>query len=311
MLTWVVLSLFLFSGIDCAEEWSYAGETGPDHWAEIDGAFCDGESQSPIDIDTGNVVLQDYEDWTMEGYNFDEEVGYATLVSNNGHTLAVNLAGDFSLSGGGLPNKFKAAQFHFHWGSVNTQGSEHTVDRTSFPAELHIVHYNDDKYDDLGAAVTSNDNVGLAVLGVFMEVGRANEAFNEILELAEAVPFKDETVDAENTTISVADLLPGDLTKFYRYSGSLTTPTCNEVVVWTVFEEPIQISQAQLNILRGLHQYEDGEEINPNIEDNYRPVLPLNGRSVYYSSAQSMYNLSLLLSTSCLIFCYLFIEFQD
>lgn len=136
MLTCVVLSLFLFSGIDCAEEWSYAGETGPDHWAEIDGAFCDGESQSPIDIDTGNVVLQDYEDWTMEGYNFDEEVGYATLVSNNGHTLAVNLAGDFSLSGGGLPNKFKAAQFHFHWGSVNTQGSEHTVDRTSFPAEV-------------------------------------------------------------------------------------------------------------------------------------------------------------------------------
>lgn len=35
-----------------------------------------------------------------------------------------------------------------------------------------------------------------------------------------------------------------DLTKFYRYKGSLTTPTCNEAVVWTVFHEPIKVKKS-------------------------------------------------------------------
>ena len=33
-----------------------------------------------------------------------------------------------------------------------------------------------------------------------------------------------------------------DRNKFYRYYGSLTTPGCNEVVVWTVFKEKLEIS---------------------------------------------------------------------
>lgn len=44
--------------------------------------------------------------------------------------------------------------------------------------------------------------------------------------------------------ISLDDLLAGvDRTKYYRYLGSLTTPLCNEAVVWTVFKEPIRVSK--------------------------------------------------------------------
>lgn len=47
-----------------------------------------------------------------------------------------------------------------------------------------------------------------------------------------------------NQTFSITELIGDvDLTKFYRYMGSLTTPNCSEVVVWTVFHEPINVSK--------------------------------------------------------------------
>lgn len=49
-------------------------------------------------------------------------------------------------------------------------------------------------------------------------------------------PFKEE--------ISIDDLL-GDVNResYYRYNGSLTTPSCNEAAVWTVFKETIKVDE--------------------------------------------------------------------
>lgn len=41
--------------------------------------------------------------------------------------------------------------------------------------------------------------------------------------------------------------LQGD---FFRYFGGLTTPSCNEVVQWTVFTKAIGISASQVSQLR-------------------------------------------------------------
>lgn len=49
--------------------------------------------------------------------------------------------------------------------------------------------------------------------------------------------------------ISLAQLIPPEknLTSFYRYKGSLTTPGCTESVVWTLFESPIPLSADQVS----------------------------------------------------------------
>lgn len=51
-----------------------------------------------------------------------------------------------------------------------------------------------------------------------------------------------------NYSISLLDLLPKKetLRHYFRYLGSLTTPGCEEKVVWTVFQERIQLHKDQV-----------------------------------------------------------------
>lgn len=53
-------------------------------------------------------------------------------------------------------------------------------------------------------------------------------------------------------SISLFDLLPEKekLRHYFRYLGSLTTPGCEEKVVWTVFAEPIQLHMDQVHRAR-------------------------------------------------------------
>ena len=40
------------------------------------------------------------------------------------------------VTGGGLEGGYNFAQLHFHWGTVHTIGSEHTVSEESYPMEV-------------------------------------------------------------------------------------------------------------------------------------------------------------------------------
>ena len=50
------------------------------------------------------------------------------------------------MSGGDLPEDYIFAQLHFHWGTTDADGSEHTVDGHEYPLEVRIHSNNVYKY---------------------------------------------------------------------------------------------------------------------------------------------------------------------
>ncbi|UTR13130.1 carbonic anhydrase [Salipaludibacillus sp. LMS25] len=221
--------------------WSYSGETGPEHWGSLDPSYelCEkGEEQSPINIDTDEVTVTEVDiSTTYQPSSF--------TLEHNGHTIQANaLTHDNVLSIDGVD--YPLVQFHFH------VPSEHQLDGENLAMELHLVHKNQEEE--------------LAVLGILMEEGDANE---EIAKLWAEMP-QEETEEAIelNDLIDLEALLPSSNEGFH-YDGSLTTPPCSEGVKWVVLEEPISVSQEQIDAFA---------EIFPN---NNRPVQPWNDRDVY------------------------------
>ncbi|GBF87219.1 carbonic anhydrase [Aphanothece sacrum FPU3] len=214
-------------------EWGY---NNSEHWGDLaqDYAACKiGNEQSPIDLRSAiKSELQPI------------EISYQNIplrLINNGHTIQVNSnPGNYLILD---QTKFELLQFHFH------HPSEHTITGEKYPMEIHFVHKNEQGL--------------LAVVGVFLKEG----AENKILEpIWKAMPnHKSSEKIIKEVALSMTELLPTN-SNSYRYFGSLTTPPCSEIVNWVVFQEPIEISSAQINQFRQIFPL------------NARPIQPLNRR---------------------------------
>ena len=119
------------------------------------------------------------------------------------------------------------------------------MDLISAPYLITINFY---RYTNLARAVANKD--GLAVLGFFYEIdkdGKDNEIFKKLnTPLNTVKPNLNPKKTIQN--FNLKKLLPDNPEKeeFYRYTGSLTTPGCNEVVTWTVFKGPSMSFQTSL-----------------------------------------------------------------
>ena len=79
---------------------------------------------------------------------------------------------------------------------------------------------------------------------------RDNTAFRHIEQFDSILNPDANKTDFLHYSVPLSDLLPDSTKSFYRYNGSLTTPDCEEDVIWTVFDTPIAISERQvLNLL--------------------------------------------------------------
>jgi hypothetical protein len=121
--------------------------------------------------------------------------------------------------------------------------------------EVHFVH--------------QNDAGGLAVVGAWLESGSENEAFAPVFNNLPAAESEPEAV--ADATVNADELLPADRS-YYRFNGSLTTPPCSENVKWIMLNEPIELSQAQIDAFTAI------------FNDNYRPVQPFNDRTFLTTS---------------------------
>ncbi|XP_019401196.1 PREDICTED: carbonic anhydrase 4 [Crocodylus porosus] len=289
-----VLLLFLLSlhtvrtATEGKGKWCYTSQlcavsncSEPRQWKQLF-AECGKDSQSPINIVTSKVKM----DWNLKPFTFEgyEKQTAKWVLENDGHSVKVTLQESAKITDGSLNSKYKATQFHFHWGSHgnwgSSPGSEHSIDGERYAMELHIVHRREDLSSD-AEAVKHKD--GLAVLGFFIKVGRKNTNYKPLIDQLQYIKAKGKKVQME--PLALKSLIPHEknLTRYYRYAGSLTTPGCNEAVVWTVFEEPIELGQQQVQAFPTTVFF--STNLSLPMMDNFRPIQPLGNRTVYKSSA--------------------------
>ncbi|XP_041883008.1 carbonic anhydrase 14 isoform X2 [Corvus kubaryi] len=239
MLSVLLLLGGLAPALPAGPHWTYEGPHGQQHWHEGH-PECGGRAQSPIDIATARAQPDpSLPPLQPEGYERPESP--RLTLANNGHTAVLALPPSLRLRG--LPHTFAAVQLHFHWGRPgHAAGAEHLLDGHRAPAEMHVVHFDAERFADASAA--QQHPGGLAVLGVLLEVGDdPHPAYDNILRHLGSIRHTGQTVAIPS--FSIRDLLPTHLDRYYRYNGSLTTPPCFQSVLWSLFPQPVRISRAQ------------------------------------------------------------------
>ncbi|MPC15313.1 Carbonic anhydrase 2 [Portunus trituberculatus] len=238
---------------------------------------CVGDRQSPVALKTSSAVTFTPASFVLNNY---DTVPTKMTALNNAHTAQFMLESPSVpfVSGGGLDGNYNFLQFHLHWGADDTLGSEHTIDGQRFPAELHLVHWKA-SYGSVSGALPNPD--GIAVLGVMLEISpndnpKLQEMINTLADIREA------KTEVEITPFALGNVLPSNLNDYFRYLGSLTTPTCNEIVIWTVFKQSIPISSKQVQSRVDLEEFRKLEdESGLKLVDNFRPLQDLAGRTTF------------------------------
>uniref|UniRef100_A0A3Q4AD87 Carbonic anhydrase n=1 Tax=Mola mola TaxID=94237 RepID=A0A3Q4AD87_MOLML len=232
-------------------EWCYHdGNCSYEKWPELFPKYCNGTRQSPININSSKA--QSSSELTAFTFTNFNSTTALKKIENTGKTVKVTFNSGVQVSGGNLPETYDALQFHLHWGNGSTtRGSEHTVDGTFYPMELHIVTLKSSFNGNTTQGVA--DSQGLAALGFFIDImdGDATDSPDSWRTLTSYLTNITNTSDYANITsaLSLDDLLSGpNREKYFRYLGSLTTPACNEAVIWTVFKEPIKVSKNLIDL---------------------------------------------------------------
>jgi carbonic anhydrase len=221
--------------------WSYEGETGPANWGKINPAWSkcgSGNRQSPIDLRDGMKV-------ELEQITFDYHPSTFN-VTDNGHTVQVMVGGGNFVN---VQNRmYELMQFHFH------RPSEERINGRGYEMVVHLVH---------------KDVEGrILMLALLLERGKPQPVIQTVWN---NLPLEKLETMAPAVVLDPMDLLPARR-DYFTFMGSMTTPPCQEGVLWIVMKEPVQASPAQLALFSRLYPL------------NARPVQAGSGRIIKESN---------------------------
>ncbi|XP_055544276.1 carbonic anhydrase 7 [Wyeomyia smithii] len=261
------------------------GYTKPEQrrWARAHQS-CAGRHQSPIAISNNRAIPLNMPAIELVGYN-NLLPGPITL-HNNGHSVSLDIPKSERgthpyIFGGKMLNEYELEGLHFHWGDKNNRGSEHVLNDIRYPLEMHIIHRNK-KYKTVAEALGYSD--GLTVLGFLYQVTEHESP--EIAHLLRSFPMIEEFNNQVqlNFTFTLNSILGDlDLTRFYTYKGSLTTPPCSEAVTWVLFPDLLSISIMQIRRFRMLDTSLQGVPM----VDNFRALQPVGNRRIFVRKVNS------------------------
>jgi len=299
LLILLVISIFCFNKIPRTDsdeiiEYDHEQQFDSHYWK---GVCTSGREQSPINMTLYQLMLNNSLKFYNERISYNDFTFDATIYANPNY-IKINGPSDskkvaFSITyNDSSTYDYKLDNIHFHSPSEHTIRSQKSNSQGYYDAEVHFVH----------TLLNGNLKRNKIVFGIFFYIGSSNDPWIDSLKLVDNhlllvcngtlnKACKDEYDPDEDHSYeyvvipglkSPRDILLRANGTLYKYAGGLTTPTCDEIVNWYVFDSPLQITQATLNVLKY-------NTIRPDIdkvpEYNNRLIQQINNRIIYVENS--------------------------
>ncbi|XP_053816037.1 carbonic anhydrase-related protein 10 isoform X2 [Vidua chalybeata] len=219
----------------------------PSFWGLVNSAWnlCSvGKRQSPVNIETSHMIFDPF--LTPLRLNTGGRKVSGTMYNTGRHvSLRLDKEHLVNISGGPMTYSHRLEEIRLHFGSEDSQGSEHLLNGQAFSGE-----------------VSESSNPFL------------NRMLNR--DTITRITYKNDAYLLQG--LNIEELYP-ETSSFITYDGSMTIPPCYETASWIIMNKPVYITRMQMHSLRLLSQNQPSQ-IFLSMSDNFRPVQPLNNRCI-------------------------------
>ncbi|XP_053692003.1 carbonic anhydrase 13-like [Sabethes cyaneus] len=194
-------------------------------------ALAEDEATLPAPIDININRSQQIELPPVSWQNYDQ-LPTKIKLTNTGETVILSAKWEDGvypgLKCGYLDGRYVFSQLHFHWGNSAVEGSEHTIDGTPLPLEMHVVHFND-QYDTLEDALKHIGGV-LCLVYFFSLKSTPNKFLEPVITNLKEIIFPDSVIKL--TPFPIVNLFHAFTDDYFLYWGSTKAQSKSHPMLW-------------------------------------------------------------------------------